>query len=203
MRLLRSICFILGRMGALFFALSGCHHRQQNHACLFLDDNPSMNQAILNTSSSPQRQALLLAVIQHESGYKANARPVKQWLIRGWIPWSYYSSAQGYAQSTSPTWSDFSKQTRGHPKRQSYVDNVRFVDWYFTKHGHHLQDIRDYYEAYFLYHDGPHGYHTKKYKRSYQLHVFASRVAKDALRYAKQLADCQASLQWQYQWQSF
>ena len=187
--------------------LPGCHQpitkSSQSNACQFLYDNPRINQAVLFYAPTPSRQALTLAVIKHESNFKAKARPVKSWLIQDWIPWRYYSSARGYAQITDPTWSDFSKAQNGSVSRYALIDHIHFVNWYFDRHEKQLRDGDDFYEYYFLFHDGPTGYHQKKYRRSRPLHLFALRVAADAKRYREQLSDCQGLLHWMSRWQQF
>ena len=191
--------------------LGGCHlpisHKNQQNSCLFLEENPYISQSLLATNPfEPKRQALTLAMIEHESGHKAHARPVKKWLIRSWIPISYHSSAKGYAQSTKVTWSDFN---RSNPlkygyKRHSYYDSVKFIRWYFDKNGTAFSEgPLNYYESYFLYHDGKVGYEKKRFNRSSKLRAYAKLVERTAQKYERQLSECQDRMQWQNSWVAF
>ena len=192
---------------AATLCLCGCHmpirKAPMRNACDFLYANPRVNQYVRHYAPTPGKQALTLAFIKHESGFQAKARPVKKWLIRGWIPWTYHSSARGYAQITDATWQDFSQAQNGLVSRYALVDHIHFINWYFYKHERHLSNPGNFYEAYFLYHDGPAGYYQKKYRRSHRLHRFTQRVAADAQRYQHQLANCQQVLAWQARWQQF
>lgn len=186
--------------------ISGCHmridRRHQNNACQFLQDNPMISEALAFNNKNTAEKALTLSIIQHESNHRAHARPVKSWLIKNWVPWTYYSSARGYAQSTDATWSDFKKSQKSTRLHQSsYFDSVWFIRWYFNRHHDAIQTSpMDYHEAYFLYHDGYHGYFQKKYRRSLAMSRYASMVAKDAKRYEKQLERCKEALKWQNAW---
>lgn len=161
-----------------------------------------ISEALSLNGQSDQEKALTLSIIQHESNHRAHARPVKSWLLKPWIPWTYYSSARGYAQSTDATWSDFKKRHQHSRLSQaSYFDSVWFIRWYFKRYHDAIQtNPLDYYEAYFLYHDGYHGYFQKKYRRSLAMTRYAKMVATDARRYERQLKHCKYTLQWQNHW---
>lgn len=194
----------------LIVTLAGCHlpinQKNQQNACLFLEENPYIAQSLLSINpSEPSRQALTLAIIEHESDHKANARPVKKWLIKSWIPLRYYSSAKGYAQGTKTTWEDFERSdpTKKSYKRYSYYDSAKFIHWYFDKNGHIIaEEPLNYYEAYFLYHDGKVGYTKKRLRRPKSLVRYAQLVKESAEKYEKQLSDCQEGIQWQNNWAS-
>ena len=185
--------------------LSGCYlpinETQKDNACRYLYENPYISHSIESISQDTRMQALILAIIEHESSNKANARPVKTWLIKPYIPWEYYSSAKGYAQSTKPTWIDFNNTQKNHTtQRHSYYNNVAFINWYMTTKGTLLLDQNYFYEAYFLYHDGCKGYHRNIFKRSINMKNYALKVANTAKKNQQDLETCKKHITWQTQW---
>lgn len=184
--------------------LTGCHlpidKKNSNHACLYLYDNPYIAHTLTARTLDTQQQALILAVIAHESNNAAFARPVKRWLFKPYIPWEFYSSAQSYAQSTNATWLDFKKIYPSTPIRYAYHHNVAFIDWYFQSKGRALPKKNYFYEAYFLYHDGSTGYRKKSHKRPKALVYFAKIVSASATRFHQDLQHCQSILSWETHW---
>jgi hypothetical protein len=201
-----SACY---KLCVLSVAISGCQtipieRSNQDNACLFLQENPYINQVILATHSTPFPQALTLAVIRHESANLPQARPVKQWIIKPWIPWSYYSSAKGYGQITKATWQDFTKAQHFTPNINAYMDNVYFIDWYFEKNKKSLGKQKDSFSAhYLLYHEGPSGYRRAKESITEGIRNYAQRVEETGLSYASTLSACQKKQRWQQQWAPF
>ena len=188
---------------------SGCqiipiNHKNQNNICRFLEDNPYMNQVISSENISNAQQATILAIIHHESAHQPQARPVKKWIIKPWIPWSYYSSAKSYAQITQPTWQDFSKTRTFKPNINAYMDNISFIIWYFDKNKKVLGTKKDTIsECYLIYHEGPSGYRKGTQSFSLALKQYALKVEHTGKIYLKALKKCQASRYWQQQWVPF
>ena len=188
-------------------SLSGCYlpinESNKDNACLYLYENPYISHGIQSVTKDPKMQALILSIIKHESNNKANARPIKSWLIKSYIPWAYYSSARGYAQSTKSTWMDFKKTKNNHnAQRHSYYNNVAFIDWYIRTKGEILPNHNYFYEAYFLYHDGRKGYHQNRFQRASAMENYSKKVANTAKKNQTQIETCKKSIQWQTQWDS-
>ena len=187
--------------------LSGCYlpinEAQKDNVCTYLYGNPYISHSIQSVTDDPKMQALTLAIIKHESNNKANARPIKTWLIKPYIPWEYYSSARGYAQGTKPTWLDFQNTHKSHTtQRHSYYNNVVFINWYIRTKGNQLPTHNYFYEAYFLYHDGSKGYHKNMFKRSNNMKNYTQKVANSAKKNQAVLENCKKIIQWQTQWES-
>jgi len=189
--------------------LSGCQlpidKSNQSNTCQFLSDNPYILQTIVARSPHSSERSELVNLITYESNHSTYARPVKTWLLEPYIPWTYYSSARSYAQSTEATWQDYIKVNGSqHNYRYSYYENTGFIQWYFNKNKQFILNNKDaYYESYFLYHDGPTGYYQNMLSRPKSLSQFARKYANSVTQSTKQLKQCKKQLAWQNQWITF
>ncbi len=140
-------------------------------------------------------EALLIAVIEQESGFRARARPARRRLF-GIVPWGRASSAFGYAQALDVTWQQFERQ-RGEPAaRHRFGDAVDFVGWYLAEVREQLGlSSTDSRNLYLAYHEGPSGYRRRSHLEKAWLLGVADRLDQRVDRYRTQLAECSASLE--------
>lgn len=137
-----------------------------------------------------------MAIMYHESGYRANAKPPRAKLL--WVipmPWRV-SDAYGYPQAKDSTWDWYKDEAGGWgADRDDFDDAIDFIAWYadvsHRKLGISKWDARNQYLA---YHEGHGGYARGSYRRKGWLMKRADLVASTAKRYQTQLASCEDDL---------
>lgn len=134
---------------------------------------------------------ILMATIRTESGYRARAKPPRTKIL-GFIPWTRPSSAFGYAQAVDSTWQNYQQATGRHgADRHDFGDAVHFVGWYHhqshQKVGIPLDDAYSLYLAYYL---GRTGYRRQAWEDHPTARRAASRVARRAEKYRRQIRAC-------------
>jgi hypothetical protein len=144
---------------------------------------------------------VLLAIIRSESGFRADARPARRWML--WIiPGPRISSATGYSQALDSTWHRYIRATRRHnADRTRFADAIDFVGWYvhqswqangIAKH--------DAYHNYLAYYFGHTGYARGDSERRPGIVKVAVHTQHLADTYRSQLALCQAALEDRVPW---
>ena len=103
--------------------------------------------------------SVMMAVMNKESSYIANARPPRRMLL-GIIPWKRESTAYGFAQATDEAWSDYLRETGDRFRsRDNFGDAVDFVGWYLNRSHRHLNiPVNDARALYLTYYAGMGGY---------------------------------------------
>jgi hypothetical protein len=136
-----------------------------------------------------------MAIIKQESAFRFDARPKRKKLL-GVIPWLRPTSAYGFAQVKDSTWDWYQQQTgNGRARRTSFTDAIDFVGWYTNKTQQTLGVSKwDAQNQYLAYHEGHGGFKRKTYRKKAWLTPVASKVARNAKRYASQLHSCRESL---------
>jgi len=182
----------------LFSLLTGCSQQQPPQLCTLLQREHVWSQYQHHTKN---KLSTILAIIQHESGFRSNARPVKSWLVPGLIPWEHHSSAYGFSQAIASTWQEFKAENPGLHQRESYYSSVLFIDWYLSKYKKYIPvNKRNHpYELYLLYHEGPTAY-QQTHRISKATKNYAAKVAATARKFEGELKTCH--LQWQNEWRS-
>ena len=72
-----------------------------------------------------------MAIMYQESSFKAEARPPKDFVFFGLIPWGRVSSAYGYSQAKTPTWEDYERETNNSwADRNDFDDAIDFRNRY-------------------------------------------------------------------------
>lgn len=137
----------------------------------------------------------MMAIIYQESRFQHDARPPRRQLL-GFIPWFRPSSAYGYSQAKSTTWSEYTRSAgRFGADRDDFGDAVDFVGWYnvqsMKRSGIALNDT---YNLYLAYHEGHGGFNRASYQQKPWLMAVAQKVATRANQYQVQLAVCEESL---------
>ncbi|MEM0909624.1 MAG: hypothetical protein AAGJ37_01540 [Pseudomonadota bacterium] len=138
-----------------------------------------------------------MAMMYQESTFRHNAKPPRDYIFFGLIPWGRVSSAYGFAQAKTGTWDDYRRETGNRfADRDRFEDAIDFMGWYISK-THRLNKISkwDAGSQYLNYHEGWGGYRSKSYASKDWLKRVSYRVDERARRYAAQLNGCEKDLQ--------
>jgi hypothetical protein len=146
-----------------------------------------------------------MAMMYQESSFKAKARPPKDYLFFGLIPWGHVSSAYGYSQAKTLTWDDYKRETNNSwADRTDFSDAMDFMGWFITKtnkiNGVSKWDAK---LQYLNYHEGWGGYKRGSYNKKAWLKDVAGKVDARSLRYATQLKTCEEELSKGWFWRLF
>jgi hypothetical protein len=138
---------------------------------------------------------VMMAIIYQESRFKADARPPRRTIL-GFIPGPRPSSAYGYSQAKSTTWSEYQRDAgRFGADRDDFSDAIGFVGWYnrqsLKRSGLSPQDT---YALYLAYHEGHGGYNRASYLQKPWLTDVARKVQSRADTYQLQLPYCEERL---------
>lgn len=183
----------------MVFLLGGCSQQPiaLNNACDILSLHPTWYRYHVHFAHKYSVPIpTVMAIIALESGFNAQARPVKSWLVKNYIPWEYASSSYGYSQATNASWKDFQ---RANPysiyTRGDYVSSVAFVSWYLSTYAvsKGMTKIDD---QYIIYHDGP---NKAANAISPATREYANKVSRLADTYERQLKQCRY-LSWSQMW---
>lgn len=137
-----------------------------------------------------------MAMMYQESSFKHNAKPPRDYVFFGLIPWGRISSAYGYAQAKTPTWSDYKRETgRSSADRDDFGDAIDFMGWFISK-THKINKVSkwDAKTQYLNYHEGWTGYKRGTQNNKKWLLKVASKVDERSKRYATQLKTCEDEL---------
>ncbi len=176
-------------------ALAGCTSappRDANDLCAIFDERPSWRSAAREVEARwGTPVALGMAIIRHESSFRADAKPPRERLL-GIVPWFRPSSAYGYAQATDEAWEDYLAAT-GHffVSRTDFADSLDFVGWYTASSQRRFGiSWGDSFRHYLVYHEGFQGYANGGWRSNASLQRFANTVADRAKRYEAALQRC-------------
>lgn len=171
--------------------------RNQADVCAVLtqrdDWGPALRKAERRWGAPPH---VVMAIIQRESSFRADARPPKKYMMLGMIPDGRVSSAFGYPQALDGTWKWYQDETgNGRASRDDFEDSADFVGWYLAK-TESLNGLQksDAFSQYLAYHEGHTGFRRGDWRRKLWLKNAASAVAIQAETYRKQLFRCGSSL---------
>lgn len=183
-------------IAATLAACSAARPERPNDLCAIFLENPDWYEA----SREAYRDwgvpvPLQLAVIHHESGFDADARPPRSTIL--WIfPGPRPSSAYGYGQVLDGTWDTYRDSTgESFADRDEFEDVVDFIGWYG-----HVGETRfgvprsDPYSYYLSYHEGHGGFSRGTHRGKPQVRRWAKAVAARTRRYALQYQGCRARL---------
>jgi hypothetical protein len=136
-----------------------------------------------------------MAFMQQESSFRSDALPPRRYVL-GFIPWGRVSSAYGYSQAKTETWSDYRKETGNWgADRDDFADAMDFMGWYISKtrkvNGVSVTNAP---AQYLNYHEGWGGYRKRSYEQKPWLKTVAGRVGSRAEKYGQQYQGCRQSL---------
>lgn len=146
-----------------------------------------------------------MAMMYQESSFKADARPPRDYVFFGLISWGRISSAYGYSQAKTPTWSDYIRETgNSGADRDDFDDAIDFMGWFISK-TYTVNGISkwDAYSQYLNYHEGWGGFRRKTYNKKPWLVQVSKKVKARSYRYARQLKRCEKELKddsWFFGW---
>jgi len=166
---------------SIVVVMSGCAERfarDPQDLCDYLASRSNWFHALEMSSQKWQvSQSLILAFIQHESLFDAEARPPRRKIL--WvIPGPRRSSAYGYAQAIDATWAAYKAATENRKaKRDNFADASDFIGWYVSTNAKITKiDRADTYQQYLIYHEGAGGFRRGSHKAKKWLLKVASRV---------------------------
>ena len=138
---------------------------------------------------------VLMAMMFQESSFKHDAAPPMEYFL--WIiPIGRASSAYGYSQAKTLTWSDYVRETgNSGADRDDFEDAIDFMAWFVYK-THKINGVSkwDAYAQYLNYHEGWGGYKRGTYRKKKWLMSVANKVKHRASRYGAQLKRCEDDL---------
>ncbi len=195
--------------GLLLMLLTGCaslpppQHRD-NLCTMFQERSDWFNSAHHASSTWGIPVPVLMATVEHESGFQSRVRPKRTYYL-GFIPGPRASDAFGYAQARNQAWRDYRHSTGHHlAERDDFADAVDFIGWY--DHGSVLRDHiepDDAYHLYLAYHEGQGGYARGSWRDKAWLQRTAHGVAELAHRYEVQYQSCVKELEAPHWWSWF
>lgn len=184
---------------AALLLLGGCASAPPVHRdnlCDLFTERPAWYEASLKAAKrwgGPIQTPL--AIIHHESGFRADAKPRMRYFL--WlIPIGRASSAYGYPQAQDPAWEDYQREAGSwFSDRDDFADAVDFVQWYMYKTAK-INGVpqTDTYAQYLNYHEGWRGYRSGAHRRNANLRAIARGVAARAQRYGAQYRTCRQRL---------
>ena len=189
--------FLLVFLGLWFWNRPEPPPKQVDDLCELFEEKPSWYRSARRSQDEFRISiGLQMAVLRHESGFRAKARPPRRKIL--WIfPGPRLSTAFGYAQVLDSTWDDYRTQTgRAGARRHRFGDAIHFAGWYLEEL-HHLTGVpRDGAEhLYLAYHEGPGGYRQGTWRDRPDLRRLARGIAQRAKTYQQQLEGCRSRLE--------
>jgi hypothetical protein len=190
---------------AALLLLSGCATtppgNPQNICDIFDDKSDWYSHARRAEKKWGSSIPIMMSIMYQESQFVHNAKPPRRKIL--WvIPGPRKSSAAGYAQAKTETWSDYQRSTgNSWGRRDRFKDAVDFIGWY-NRQSHRRSNISmsDPYNSYLAYHEGHGGFNRGSYKNKTWLKATAGKVARRSNQYSTQLAKCEQRLQRSWWW---
>ncbi len=183
-----------------FIFVSGCVNtppRNTNNICKIFKQKKSWHADAVDMEkrwSVPI--AVPMAIIYQESSFIANAKPARNYVLFGLIPWGRKSSAYGFSQAIDGTWDKYITETKNYgADRDDFTDAIDFVGWYVntTRRKNQIK-ATDGYHQYLNYHEGWLGYRQGSYNNKKWLMDIARRVDRQSREYSNQYESCKKEL---------
>ncbi len=194
-RLIRGGSFIL----LVAVLSSGCGSnppKDMDNICKIFEENRNWYRASVKSKKKWGAPIHVpMAIMYQESSFRANAKPPRKKIL-GVIPGRRPSSAKGYAQALSPAWKDYTRSSGNRfADRSDFADSVDFIQWYMDR-SQKMNGVSKWNaeQHYLNYHEGWTGYKKKTYRSKGWLMKVAKRVEARSNKYARQLKECESSL---------
>ena len=185
-----------GGLAALSLLLAGCAAsppQDTENLCSIFREQPDWYDYAMAAEKQWRTPAhILMAFVRHESTFRHNARPPRDWLL-GFIPLSRKSSAYGYPQAKNAVWFEYKDERGGlFASRSDMEDALDFIGWYNQKSQEQLGiSYWNPKHLYLAYHEGRAGYRSGHWKSKPDLVRLAERVDQRARDYGWQLRQCE------------
>lgn len=143
-----------------------------------------------------------MAMMHQESSFREDARPPRDYILFGLVPWGRVSSAYGYSQAKTLTWEDYIRETgNSGADRDDFDDAIDFMGWFIAK-TYEINGVSKWnaYAQYLNYHEGWGGYKRRTYNKKPWLKKVARKVKDRSYTYSKQLKRCQDDLDSSWIW---
>lgn len=167
--------------------------RHQKNICRVFEQHPDWYDYAMDAEKRWGVPAhILMSFVHFESGFRARAKPPRDWFL--FIPLPRDSSAYGYAQAQDFTWDEYVDETGAgwFSDRDNMKDALDFVGWYNRKSHEELGiSLWDPKNLYLAYHEGRAGYRSGAWRRKASLVDLAERVDWQAREYGAQLRQCE------------
>lgn len=190
------IFFLIG----IFLGLSGCSSSPPKNAsnlCAIFKEKRDWYDAAADMSKRWKVPIHVpMAMMYQESSFRGDARPPRDYILFGLIPWGRVSSAYGFSQAKTPTWADYTRETgNSGADRDDFDDAIDFMGWFIAK-TYKVNGVSkwDTYNQYLNYHEGWGGYKRKTYNKKAWLVKVAKKVDQRSVRYGGQLKSCEDDL---------
>ena len=171
--------------------------KSPNDICEIFDEKRSWYKASIRTYERWDIEpSITMAFIKQESSFQQGAKPERERIFFGLIPWKRESSAYGYAQVIDGTW-DLYKQEAGRTfaSRTNFSDSVDFIGWYNNRNSKNLRiSKKNARSLYLAYHEGPEGFKKGSYRSKPWLLGVADKVQRSANNYRVQFTECKDEL---------
>lgn len=184
---------------SMLLLVAGCSTIPPNNPenlCAIFSEKSGWHSAAVKTEKKwgvpPQ---VAMAMMYQESSFRHDAIPPRRYIL-GFIPWGRVSSAYGYAQAKTDTWSDYQSEAGSwFSSRDNFSDAIDFMGWYMNK-SQRLNGTSkwDAYGQYLNYHEGWTGYRNRSYDRKDWLKRVANQVQARAERFGAQYRTCKDRL---------
>jgi len=188
-----SIISLLCILTILSFGCSGTRPRNPDNICeIFRENEKWYGSAYASYQRWSVPIPVLMAIMYHESGFDAEARPPRTtcfFIFPGPRP----STAYGYPQALDGTWDMYRRSTKhSGAARNDFDDAIDFIGWYCNQ-SYILCGIRknDAYNLYLAYHEGQKGFRRKTYQKKAWLRQVANNVQIRTRIYSGQMASCE------------
>ena len=190
----------LVNLTVLILLLSSCTNsppKSPNDICEIFDEKRSWYKASIRTYQRWDIEpSITLAFIKQESSFQQGAKPDRERIFFGLIPWKRQSSAYGYAQVIDGTWELYKKEAgRTFASRTNFSDSVDFIGWYNNRNSKNLGiSNKNARSLYLAYHEGPEGFRKGSYRSKPWLLGVADKVQRSANNYRRQFTECKDDL---------
>ncbi|MDP0562211.1 MAG: transglycosylase SLT domain-containing protein [Candidatus Endonucleobacter sp. (ex Gigantidas childressi)] len=165
---------------------------KKDNICYILKKNPHWYRAVDKSAKEWNVSIpMIMAIMQRESGFKHNARPMGSQKQGSKGKKKHLSSAYGYAQALDGTWKHYCKKTgRKLAKRDCFADCAHFIGWYSSRSRSKCGiGKNDFYNHYLAYHEGHRGFNERTHKNNKPLMRYAQTVALQVRLFKHQLKE--------------
>ena len=183
---------LLAGLGILYlWMIREMPHNPKNLCDVFHDKKDWYPDALAAGKKWKVPISVIMAVMYHESSFRAAARPPRSKILFI-FPGPRPTSAYGYAQAVDATWVQYQKENKAeNARRNHFADAVDFIGWYCQSSRSRCGiALNDAYNLYLAYHEGHSGFLRGSYNAKPWLIEKAKKVRHLSKIYARQMQVC-------------